>query len=84
MRNLTGRVRPYEGAVTLVVAGRRLAVNPMDEPECGWGGVASKLHVHRVETEHLSMLEDPFVGEIAGVCRSRMDETRSGPGPVRS
>jgi hypothetical protein len=33
-----------------------------------------------VETEHLSMREDPFVSEIAGVRRSRMDATRSGAG----
>jgi thioesterase domain-containing protein len=77
-------IRPYEGPVTLVVAGLRLAADPLAEPACGWRGIALNLHVHRVETQHLSMLEDPFVSEVAGVCRSRMDETRSGPGLVRN
>jgi thioesterase domain-containing protein len=73
-------IRPYEGPVTLVVAGLRLADDPLADSDCGWRGIALNLHVHRAETQHLSMLEDPFVCEIAGVCRSRMDETRSGSG----
>ncbi len=72
-------IRPYEWPVTLVVAGLRLADDPLAEPACGWRGLVSNLHVHRVETQHISMLEDPHVSEIASICRARMDETRSGP-----
>jgi amino acid adenylation domain-containing protein len=75
-------IRPYGGPVTLVVAGLRLAADPLAAPDCGWRGIASSLLVHRVETQHLSMLEEPFVGEVAGVCRSRLDETRTGSGPA--
>jgi thioesterase domain-containing protein len=58
-------MRPFYGPVTLIVAGARLSRDAMQDARCGFGALVPNLVVHRVEADHLALLEAPRVGEVA-------------------
>jgi thioesterase domain-containing protein len=65
-------VRPYPGAVTLVVA-RRRQVDDLGSADCGWKAQAPQLAIHRVDCDHLALLEEPKVAEVAQIFRAALD-----------
>ena len=65
------RVRPFAGDVTLVVAGRRVQEDLLRSPTCGWESTVTSLQVHRVDSDHLGLLEEPKVAEVATILPAR-------------
>jgi amino acid adenylation domain-containing protein len=59
------RVRPFKGPTSLVVAGKRLAADPLESPSCGWQGHIPRLDVLVLDSEHLPLLEPPMVVSLA-------------------
>lgn len=53
--------------VTLVVAARRLAHAPISDPLCGWTRTVANLHAEQVDADHLGLLQEPGVGEVARI-----------------
>lgn len=53
--------------VTLIVAGKRLAEEPISDPLCGWSRTVSSLNAERVDADHLGLLQEPGVGEVARI-----------------
>jgi amino acid adenylation domain-containing protein len=62
-----GRLRPISGNVTLIVAGRRLQQDLSRSPSCGWDPWVKDLAVHTLDAEHLALLDEPRVGEVADI-----------------
>jgi hypothetical protein len=50
-----------------VVAGRRLAGDPVQARDCGWGGLLPNARVHVLDSEHVELLEEPVVAELAEI-----------------
>lgn len=59
-------VRPYPGKVTLIVAGKRLRED-MGSASCGWSDYIPSLNIHIVDSDHLALLEEPKVSEVADI-----------------
>jgi thioesterase domain-containing protein len=55
----------YAGDVTLIVAGARLARDPLLDPGCGFADLVENLTVHTLPVDHLALLEQPAVAEVA-------------------
>jgi thioesterase domain-containing protein len=70
-----GQLRPFSGNVELIVAGRRLARDPMQRPDCGWRRYVSTARVHSLETDHLGLLEEPTVADVADIFLEAMRGT---------
>jgi amino acid adenylation domain-containing protein len=60
-------LRPFAGDIELIVAGRRLARDPLQSPDGGWRRRISSVRVHSLESDHLSLLEEPSVGRVADI-----------------
>jgi amino acid adenylation domain-containing protein len=58
-------VRPFEGQAALVVAGKRLANDPLESASCGWARHIPRLDVLVLDSEHLALLERPMVERLA-------------------
>jgi thioesterase domain-containing protein len=65
----------YPGRVTLIRAHDKaidVSVSAYIDPELGWGGLATEgIEIHEVHGNHLSMLKEPHVRELAetlGAC----------------
>jgi amino acid adenylation domain-containing protein len=56
---------PYQGAISLIVAQRRLELDPLCEPHCGFLRLAPQLELVRVESDHHGLLEAPMVQTVA-------------------
>jgi amino acid adenylation domain-containing protein len=63
-RRYLREIRPYEGAVTLVVAGARVQRDPLADARCGFASLVPSLRVHTLRREHLALLESGGVGEL--------------------
>jgi amino acid adenylation domain-containing protein len=63
--NYIGQIRPLRGNVELVVAGRRLARDPLQSPDCGWHSHDSSVRIHTLDSDHLNLLEEPHVASVA-------------------
>jgi amino acid adenylation domain-containing protein len=63
------RLRPFDGEVTLIVAGRRLREDPLGSATCGWSAHVPSLEVHTVDADHLALLGEPKVGPVADILR---------------
>ncbi|HZF12813.1 MAG TPA: hypothetical protein VFE33_28835, partial [Thermoanaerobaculia bacterium] len=61
---------PYPGKVALVRAARR----PEEDPTLGWGALAPGIEVTALDADHYGLLQEPVVGEVARVFRSRAGE----------
>ena len=57
--------RRYEGEATLVVAGERLARDPLLDPRCGFAALIEQLTVYTLACDHLGLLAAPAVNELA-------------------
>lgn len=58
-------VRPFPGNVELVVAGQRLAENPLQSPDCGWRKHAPSVNVQVLDSDHLGLMAEPAVQLLA-------------------
>jgi len=62
------QIRPFAGNIELVVAGRRLAKDPLGSPDCGgWRRHISTLKIHVVDSEHLELVDEPNVARVAEI-----------------
>lgn len=62
------RIRPYDGAVTLVTSSLRLRQDPLKNPTCGWDPLVSSLTLHGIDADHFRMMsDDPYVAQLAQV-----------------
>jgi amino acid adenylation domain-containing protein len=80
-----GIVRLYPFPATLVVAGRRRH-EEQGSPDCGWRRYALGLRVHELDCDHLALLEEPAVKEVADIFRRSMTIARpvaAAPGAPR-
>jgi thioesterase domain-containing protein len=71
------RYRPaaYPGRVTLF---RAASPSPGDDPFWGWGRVAAGgVELHEVAGEHLTLMHDPHVAELASRLRHCLDRARA-------
>ena len=59
------KIRRWRGNAALVVAGERLAKDPLQRPDCGWSSIVANLHARQVDADHLTMLQEPRVAEAA-------------------
>ncbi|HEY8926740.1 MAG TPA: amino acid adenylation domain-containing protein [Polyangia bacterium] len=67
------KIRPWRGEAALVVAGERLAEDPLQSPDCGWSSILANLHARQVDADHLTMLQEPRVEEAAELFLSVLD-----------
>jgi amino acid adenylation domain-containing protein len=67
------KIRRWRGAAALVVAGERLARDPLLSPDCGWSSIVTSLRVRQVDADHLTMLQEPRVEEAAELFLSVLD-----------
>lgn len=65
--NYIRRMQPFPGRVELIVAGRRLARDPLQSPDCGWRSHTSLVGIHTLDTDHLGLLDEPHVAEVAEI-----------------
>ncbi|HEX5656153.1 MAG TPA: thioesterase domain-containing protein, partial [Polyangiales bacterium] len=63
-RRYLREIRPYDGAVTLVVSGERLRRDPLADARCGFGALVPALRVHTLRREHLALVESAGAGEL--------------------
>jgi amino acid adenylation domain-containing protein len=77
MRTYVSQVPPWPGEVTLVVSGKRLARDPLQPPDCGWGGHVARLNSHTVDADHLGLLEKPKVAEVADVLLAGLERAEA-------
>jgi amino acid adenylation domain-containing protein len=61
------QIQPYTGNLELVVSGRRLERDPLQSPDCGWRNINSSIQVHPVDSDHLGLVEEPAVGQVAEI-----------------
>lgn len=73
MLGYLSQVRPWEGEATLIVAGQRLARDPLQRPDCGWSAHAARLDRHTVDADHLQLLEKPKVAQVAELLLAALD-----------
>jgi thioesterase domain-containing protein/acyl carrier protein len=67
------RLEDFSGNVTLIVAARRMREVLLQSPSLGWGEVIPTLNVRNVESDHLGLLEEPHVAEVAAIFRAALD-----------
>jgi amino acid adenylation domain-containing protein len=65
--------RPYSGHVTLFRAASQRFISS-HEPDLGWGRLASSVTVHRVPGNHITMLLEPHVRNLAEQLRACVHE----------
>jgi len=53
--------------VALIISGTRISANPHKARDCGWQPYARRLSIHEVEADHLALLEEPSVAEVAAI-----------------
>lgn len=58
---------------TLIVSGTRLRADPLAEKDCGWTGTVPRVRVHTVDADHLALVEEPRVREVAAIFRNSME-----------
>lgn len=61
------QIQPLTGNIELIVAGRRLADDPLQTPDCGWSNHVSSVRVHVLDADHLGLVEEPGVASLAEV-----------------
>jgi thioesterase domain-containing protein len=61
------QIRPFAGNVELIVAGRRLATEPLLTPDCGWRNHLASVRPHVLNTDHLGLVEEPSVAGVAEI-----------------
>jgi amino acid adenylation domain-containing protein len=66
-KRYVAQIRPFSGNVELIVAGRRLATDPLLTPDCGWRNHLSTLRPHVLNTDHLGLVEEPSVAGVAEI-----------------
>jgi amino acid adenylation domain-containing protein len=78
------QIRPVTGNVDveLIVAGRRLANDPLQAPDCGWRSRVPSVHVHCLDCDHLGLVEEPNVASVAEIFLESMrrSERQGGAG----
>lgn len=62
-------LRPFSSEATLIVAERRMQKHLLQVPSLGWADLIPRLNVHLVDSDHLSLLEEPRVVDVAGIVR---------------
>jgi aspartate racemase len=79
--SLLYRPEPYPGRITLFKAAEEAAEYGPD-PKMGWGGLArGGVEVVEVPGDHMSILDQPRVAELADRLRSYLDATQKKPLP---
>lgn len=68
-------LQPFGSEATLVVAERRMRKHLLQVPSLGWADLIGRLQVHLVDSDHLSLLEEPRVADVAAIVRDGL--TRS-------
>jgi hypothetical protein len=77
--SLLYRPEPYPGRITLFKAAEEEAEFGPD-PELGWGGVArGGVEVFEVPGDHISILDQPRVAELADRLRGCLEATQKEP-----
>jgi len=61
------RLSRFVGNVTLIVAERRLKQHILQSPALGWARLISPLEIRLVDAEHLALLDEPRVAEVADI-----------------
>jgi amino acid adenylation domain-containing protein len=61
--------KPYQGAISLIVAQQRLDRDPLCEPHCGFARLAPQLELVCVASDHHGLLEPPMVHTVAQAIR---------------
>lgn len=67
------RIQKFSGPLALVVAGQRLEGDHYANPHCGWNRHAEKVHWHSVNTNHIGLIDNPNVAEVANYFLSLLD-----------
>jgi thioesterase domain-containing protein len=62
-----GEIRPLQGNIELIVAGRRLARSPLQAVDCGWHRVLPSLKPRVIDAEHIGLVEAPNVKRVAEI-----------------
>jgi amino acid adenylation domain-containing protein len=70
-----GQLRSFSGSVELIVAGHRLARDPLQRPDCGWHRYVSTVRVRSLPSDHLGLLEEPTVAGVANIFLESMRGT---------
>lgn len=76
-RHYVSAIQPFRGNVQLIVAGRRLASNPLQSPNCGWGKHVPSLQVCVFDSEHLGLVEEPAAAHVAETIRKCLTSAQS-------
>jgi thioesterase domain-containing protein len=69
------RLRPFDGDVTLIVAGQRQREDPLGSATCGWSAHVPSLDVHTIDAAHLALLAEPKVGPVADILRRALQRS---------
>jgi amino acid adenylation domain-containing protein len=76
-------LRPYTGRITVFRAATQ-AYDHSLPPDLGWGALAmGGVEVHEVPGDHLSMIHDPHVVELAQKIRSCLEQAEVIPGGIQ-
>lgn len=73
-------IQPYGGDIVVFRAADHTEIVGYEIDEsCGWRSLATgKLHVHEIGGNHLGILEDPMVDQLASVLRVYLDRVSAG------
>lgn len=77
-------VEPWPLPVTLIVAGKRLDDDPLQPADCGWSQHAARLRTHIVDSEHLELLQRPWVDQVAEILAEGLQCASSVADPSRA
>ena len=61
------KLRPFASGATMIVAERRMRRHLLQVPSLGWGDLIRHLDVHLIDSDHLSLLEEPSVAQVAEI-----------------
>jgi thioesterase domain-containing protein len=73
-------VRSFPGSATLITAGERLREQPLEARDCGFGPHVQALEVRLVDCDHIALVEEPHISEVADIflrALARTGERRS-------
>jgi thioesterase domain-containing protein len=74
------RIKRFAGNVQLIVAGRRLAGDRLQDPDCGWRSHVPSVVIHTLDADHIGLVEEPSVAGVAEIfVRSLGRAERPGP-----
>ena len=74
-REYASAVEDWPLSATVITAGKRLADNPLQPDDCGWSEYVSDLGAHVIDAQHLELLQEPWVEQVAEIMSLDLLET---------